>query len=66
MVAPTLASIEYIFIFSVIDIANEFLIQNILVNNIITITTPITEYNIVTVESENANASHLNNSLFKV
>ena len=50
----------------VIDIANEFLIQNILVNNIITITTPITEYNIVTVESENANASHLNNSLFKV
>ena len=48
------------------EIVSSLLDKNILVNNIITITTPITEYNIVTVESENANASHLNNSLFKV
>ena len=42
LVVPTLASIPYIFIFSVIAIANEFLMQNILVNIIINITTAIT------------------------
>ena len=42
LVVPTLASIPYIFIFSVIAIANEFLMQNILVSIIINITTPTT------------------------
>lgn len=63
-VAPTEESIPYIFIFSVIDIAKEFLMQNILVNIIINITTPPTVNNIEIVLSENANTSHLKSSLF--
>lgn len=38
--------------------------QNTLVNIIIAITTSATENNIVTVLSENANASHLRSSVF--
>lgn len=63
-VAPTELSIPYIFIFSVIDIANEFLIQNTLVNTITNINIPHTVNSIVTVSSENANTSHLRSSLF--
>lgn len=64
LVAPTDASSPYIFIFSVIDIANEFLMQNTLVNIITPITTAAAENSISTVLSENANACHLNSSLF--
>ena len=59
-----LDNIPYIFIFSVVAIANEFLIQNMLVNIIINITTPATVYIIVTVLSSNAKASHLKSSVF--
>ena len=62
LVAPTELSIPYIFIFSVIAIANEFLMQNILVNIITPISIPHTVNSITTVSSENANASHLSNS----
>ena len=62
MVAPILESIPYILIFSVVEIANEFLIQNTLVNKIIITTTAITLYSIVRVVSLKANTSHLSNS----
>lgn len=48
------------------EIANEFLIQKTLVKIIINITTPHVVNNIEIVLSENANASHLNSSLFIV
>lgn len=64
LVAPILASIPYILIFSAAIIAKEFLIQNTLVNTIINITIAHTANNMFTVESLNAKASHLNNSLF--
>lgn len=63
-VAPTELNIPYIFIFSVIAIANEFLMQNILVNIITPISIPHTVNSITTVSSEKANASHLSSSPF--
>lgn len=64
-VAPTDASSPYIFIFSVIDIAKEFLMQYTLVKIITPITTPAVPNSIPIVLSEKANASHLSSSLFK-
>ena len=60
-VAPTLESIPYILIFSVVEIANEFLIQKMLTATMIEITTLITAIIILLVVSEKANASHINN-----
>ena len=64
LVAPMLDSIPYIFIFSAVAIANEFLIQNTLVNTIITKTTDTTVYIIDIVELLNLKTSHFKSSSF--